>query len=255
MDKLKKNLPVILLSAICTLLLVIVILLINNNNVFNMSNKSDKEEKEKNNTKEVEKIKENLEDYTKSSDEEIKVDLDKEIEVKDNTSTNDNQPKVLDAVFNSENDLIAYYQKEETSINSSDQTVGQKAKSVFVDVIDFIFYDKEIKGYTFKGLTNTAKLKIIAVALKVDNKIDSYFPGYKNTISEKYRNVKEKLAEAYAKYTVNLCEKVGDDTCNQFKEDFATMKENFGITGDYLKEGLSKLKDSIKSKYESWKDK
>ena len=258
MDKLKKNLPVILLSVACTLLLVAVILLINNNNVFKMSNSSGKEDKEKNNTKEVEKKKEEANDPTKSSDEEIKVAPEKEIEVNNNTnntSTNTESPKVYDTVFSSENDLIAYYQNEESSINSSNQTVGQKAKGVFVDVVDFIFYDKEIKGYTFKGLTNTAKLKIITVALKIDNKIDSYFPGYKETLSEKYRNVKEKLAESYAKYTVNLCEKVGEDTCNQFKEDYANMKNSFGITGDYLKEGLSKLKDSIKEKYESWRDK
>ena len=258
MDKVKKNLPVILLSVSCTLLLVIVILLINNNNVFKISNSSNKEDKEKNNTKEVEKIKESVDDYTKSSDEEVIVDIeDKPVNTNTNTntSTNTETPKVYDTVFSNENDFLAYYQNEEARINSSDQTVGQRAKSVFVDVVDFIFYDKEIKGYTFKGLTNTAKLKIISIALKIDNKIDSYFPGYKDTIGEKYRNVKEKLAESYAKWTVNLCDKVGEDTCNQFKEDFATMKESFGITGDYLKEGWSKLKDKVKSSYEEWRDK
>lgn len=256
MDKVKKNLPVILLSVSCTLLLVAVILLINNNNVFKISNSSNKEDKEKNNTKEVEKIKESVDDYTKSSDEEVIVDVeDKPVNTTTNTSTNTETPKVYDTVFSNENDFLAYYQNEEASINSNSQTVGQRAKSVFVDVVDFIFYDKEIKGYTFKGLTNTAKLKIISIALKIDNKIDSYFPGYKDTIGEKYRNVKEKLAESYAKWTVNLCDKVGEDTCNQFKEDFANMKESFGITGDYLKEGWSKLKDKVKSSYEEWRDK
>jgi len=256
MDKVKKNLPVILLSVSCTLLLVAVILLINNNNVFKISNSSNKEDKEKNNTKEVEKIKESVDDYTKSSDEEVIVDVeDKPVNTNTNTSTNTDTPKVYDTVFSNENDFLAYYQNEEARINSNSQTVGQRAKSVFVDVVDFIFYDKEIKGYTFKGLTNTAKLKIISIALKIDNKIDSYFPGYKDTMGEKYRNVKEKLAESYAKWTVNLCDKVGEDTCNQFKEDFASMKSSFGITGDYLKEGWSKLKDKVKSSYEEWRDK
>ena len=94
----------------------------------------------------------------------------------------------------------------------------------FVTVVDFLFYDKEIGGYTFNQLTNSAKLQVIKIALSIDHKIDEYFPNYKDSIKKGYESVKEKLAELYLKTTSSLCETVGEDTCNQAKEDFETMK-------------------------------
>ena len=140
-------------------------------------------------------------------------------------------------------------------MNTNDTTLSEKIKKGFVSIIDFIFYGKEIKGHTFKELTGTAKLKIIAIALKIDNKIDSYFPGYKDRLSEKYRAVKEKLAELYAECTVKVCEKIGEDNCNKLREDFDKMKTNFGIAGDYLKDAFSKAGDKLKKWYENWRNK
>ena len=58
---------------------------------------------------------------------------------------------------------------------------------------------------------------IIEIALSIDNKIDEYFPDYKDVIKDKYENIKGKLAVKYLEFTSTLCEKVGEDACNQAK--------------------------------------
>ena len=64
--------------------------------------------------------------------------------------------------------------------NSNDKNA---IKEGFVKIVDFIFYGTEINGYTFKSLTNEAKLKIMSIALSLDKKVEEIFPGYKETIS------------------------------------------------------------------------
>ena len=266
METIKKNLPTILLSVCATLLLVIVILLANGNR-FSFNNNTSKSDTKENTTTTVKKNNENQE-------------INNNQETNTNTNTNTNQPTPTpvqnnvtptptpktetpvknngvtppneETVVGDENSVISYFENI-SNMNSNDATLSEKIKSGFVSIVDFIFYDKEIKGHTFKELTGTAKLKIISIALKIDNKIDSYFPGYKERLSEKYRLVKEKLALLYAEYTVKLCDAVGEDACNQFKEDFAKMKESFGITGDYLKDAFGNATDKLREWYEEWR--
>ena len=265
MENIKKNLPVILLSVCATLLLVAVILLATGNR-FSFSNNTNKDEPKENSTATI-----------KKNNNEVPVENNnQEVNTNPNTSTNTNsnttQPKPAatsaptpnptpnnvvttpneETIPGDENSVISYFENV-ANMDSNNATLSEKIKSGFVSIVDFIFYDKEIKGHTFKELTGTAKLKIIGLALKIDNKIDSYFPGYKERLSEKYRSVKEKLAELYATYTVKLCDAVGENACNQFKEDFGKMKESFGITGDYLKDALENATDKLRAWYEEWR--
>ena len=84
-----------------------------------------------------------------------------------------------------------------------------KLKNILFTIVDFIFYDGKIKGHTFNDLSSTAKLKIISIALKIDNKIEEYIPGYKETISSNgskiYNNVKEKLVTLYLDISTEIC--------------------------------------------------
>lgn len=156
-----------------------------------------------------------------------------------------------------ENDVINYFSTKEKSIsktNQEDKTLREKAKDTFVTIVDFIFYDKEIKGYKFKELTTSAKLKVIEIALSIDHKIDEYFPDYKDTIKDKYNDIKGKLALKYLEFTSTLCEKVGQNTCNQAKEDFNNMKESFGFTWELIKELAASGSDKVKEFYENWRD-
>lgn len=287
----KKNklIPIILIS-LSSLLFIVAIFLLLNTNYFSLNNKTNNKETNNNQIKEniEDKKEESKEEQTnnKNTQEENKE------EIKDNsennnvivstpeptptitptitptktpevtptpTSTpNSSNEEVIEEPTKNEEQIISYFSSSDNSITSDgdqdDRTFREKAKDAFVTVIDFIFYDKEIKGYTFKELTTSAKLKIIKIALSIDNKIDEYFPDYKDVIKDKYTNIKGKLAVKYLEFTSTLCEKVGEDTCNQAKKDFNSMKESFGFTWQLIKELASSGSNKVKEFYESWRD-
>lgn len=157
----------------------------------------------------------------------------------------------------SELGVVQYFEQgfqEVEQISSEDVPFREKAKNTFTNIIDFIFYGKEIGGYTFQGLTNEAKLKIITLALKIDHSIDQHFPNYKDKVKDKYASFKGKLAVMYLEATQKLCETVGESTCNQAKEDFETMKESFGFTWSLLKELAKSGKEKISDFYLNWRN-
>ena len=164
-----------------------------------------------------------------------------------------------DPIDTSEAQVIAYFEQEdayiETVKNSKDTSIINRLKSGFITIVDFLFYEKPIKGYTFKQLTEIAKLKVVKLALTIDAKIDQYFPGYKAQIKKGYDNIKSKLVTLYLNVTSTVCEKVGSTTCNQAKEDFQNMKDSFGLTFDFLKDIGSSITGSIKDWYESFREK
>lgn len=259
----KKNLIIIILSSLVIALTVVVIILLNMN-YFKFDNSSTVTDKESGITgkKEEKQEKEDITENIKTdisndkSKEEVSNNIKNEI-INDNKEENikNNQESNINSSY-SEDDLVNYFQNEAdyVSVYQENESFGKKAKNAFVTVIDFIFYDREIKGYTFSELSNTAKLKIIKLALTIDSKIDKYFPNYKETIKDKYDNLKGKLASLYLEITSSLCETVGSNTCNQAKEDFNNMKESFGFTWELIKELAKTGSDKIKTFYESWRD-
>ncbi len=158
-----------------------------------------------------------------------------------------------------ENDVIEYFQSASNTLDQqndqNNSSFVDKAKNAFTTVVDFIFYGKEINGYTFSELTTSAKMKVIEIALKIDAKINQYFPNYKESIKAGYENIKGKLAYAYLEITSSLCEAVGTDTCEQAKEDFNNMKKSFSFTFDLIKElaksGASKVKEFYENTFKN----
>lgn len=249
----KKNLiPIILFSLSCILFITSIILVVNSN-YFSLKNQTQNQDNSETQIKE-----EQTSTNEEQKQENTKVEESKQEENKTNkeeSSTNNNT--VVETPKN-ENDIINYFSLKDSDMKETtdqdDRTLREKAKDTFVTVVDFIFYDKEIKGYTFKELTTNAKLKVIEIALSIDNKIDEYFPDYKDVIKDKYENIKGKLAVKYLEFTSALCEKVGTDTCSQAKEDFNNMKEKFSITWQLIKELASNGSNKVKEFYESWRD-
>lgn len=135
---------------------------------------------------------------------------------------------------------IEYFKEVE---NAKDEN---KIKKGFTDIVDFIFYGKEINGKTFSELKDDTKVKLLNIALSIDKKIDDYFPNYKNNLKDKYQNVKIKIVETYINTVNKICDS-NPSFCDNFKSDFNNMKEKFGITFDYIKKygkiGLDKIKD------------
>lgn len=140
---------------------------------------------------------------------------------------------------------------EEESISNSDEVVVSYLNEVmpnqeesvikesFNTVVDFLFYNGTINGVSLSDITMKTKLIVMKYALKLDQKIDSYFPDYKEKISSTmkraYTGMKEKIVTLYLNTTVMICEK-NQELCQSAKQDFQNMKETLGITWSFLKQ-------------------
>ena len=137
-------------------------------------------------------------------------------------------------------------------------SLGESAKEYFVTIIDFIFYKGTIKGYTFNELSNSVKLKVLSSALYFDSKIDKYFPGYKESISSTtkkiYTNVKAGIISTYLEITTTICNS-NDELCASAKIGFQSLKKNFGLTFDLIKEIAGDGINNLKNWYEIWSGK
>lgn len=179
-----------------------------------------------------------------------------------NTNTNQGVTNNKEEVTYHESDVVSYFEKLNQDIdtykNSDNTSVKEKIKTGFITVVDFLFYDGVIKGHTFDELTEEAKIKVLTLALKIDNKIEEYFPNYKESIKDKTSAFKEKVALLYLEATAKLCESVGEDSCNLARENFKDMKESFGFTWEGIKKvastSASKLSVLLKEWYQSIKN-
>lgn len=146
-------------------------------------------------------------------------------------------------IKNADEEILAYFNNE---VNSADTKSKGTLKNAFIKVVDFIFYDKDINGYYFKDLTASAKLKVIGLALKLDNIIDSHFPGYKDELSSSYNKAKDNLITLYLNLTSEFC-KNNDRICESAKNDFSLLKESLNLSWDVIKNlaksGTNKLKE------------
>lgn len=190
--------------------------------------------------------------------EKLEINSSEKNNIKNNVSNNEDDKREQEKDNNgtnvgkiSEEEIVNYFEDNYNEINSNTwDNVKNNAKEYFITIVDFIFYDGEIKGHTFNDLSTSAKLKIISIALKIDSKIEDHIPGYKETISSNsskiYNNVKERLVTLYLDISVEICKNHEND-CNTAKEIFKDIKDNCRIGWDFVKKlvssGTSKLKD------------
>lgn len=177
-------------------------------------------------------------------------DEDKDIDSQDNNDSSED--------IKNENDVVQYFESNYNDINSNKVSIKDKAKEYFIDIVDFIFYDKEIKGYTFSELSDNAKIKVIALALKIDSKIEEYVPGYKNSISSNgskiYTDVKERLVSSYLDLSVKICSS-NKEGCNKAKDIFSDIKDNCKIGWSFIKKLVSNGGNKLKDWYEIYSGK
>jgi len=157
---------------------------------------------------------------------------------------------------NADTEVLNYFNNLEKDFNTPN--IKDSVKSGFTTVIDFLFYKGKIKGYTFSELSSTAKLKVLKAALYFDAKIEKYFPGYKesisNTTTKIYTNIKEQIVSTYLTLTTTICTN-NEELCSEAKEGFNELKTNFGLTFDLIKEIAGDGITNLKSWYEIWRDK
>jgi hypothetical protein len=169
----------------------------------------------------------------------------------DNNISNDTNQNNSGSIEYSENDVINYFdsQLDSLALYEKTDTYKEKAKNLFITVVDFLFYDGEIKGYKFNDLSSTAKLKILNIAFKIDNKIEELFPSYKDTLAEKYQDSKNKIVSKYLEITANICSS-NEEYCDTAKEVWSTIKEKAGLSWSVIKEYADKGINNLKDWYE-----
>lgn len=173
-----------------------------------------------------------------------------------NNTTNSNNNTNNEKVENADIAVMNYMNTLQTEMDKP--SLGESAKKGFITVIDFIFYNGTIKGHRFSELTNSVKLKVLSAALYFDSKIDNYFPGYKESISNTtkkiYTNVKEQIISAYLDITTLVCSS-NNELCSSAKEGFQSLKKNFSLTFDLIKEIAGDGITNLKNWYEIWSGK
>ena len=240
-----KNIIIISLIIIVIILLIIIFININKPNNKNLENN----ELIDTNTN----LDDNIKDNNTSNNDNIN---------NPNTSSNDNINNPNTSSNNNiednnitEDDVVNYVTLLEKEVESESnlEKFKTKFKDGFITIIDFIFYDTEIKGYKFSDLTNSAKIKIIDSALKIDNKIEEYIPNYKESISSTYNKAKDKLVMLYLDTTISVCSN-NKNECDKAKEMFASLKDKISIGFGYIKEIAINGKNKIKDYYEIFRN-
>ena len=173
----------------------------------------------------------------------------------DSGNINDHN-EILDNYNNySENDVIDYFEEQENEVKNS-SSFKEKFKEYFIDIVDFIFYNKEIKGYTFDDISNTAKLKIISIALKIDSYIEIKKPNYKENISSVgdriYSNIKERLTELFLNISGDVCKR-NEEECTTAKIIFRDVKDICKIGWDFIKRLIISSSNKLKEWYEVYR--
>lgn len=173
-----------------------------------------------------------------------------------NNSTGSVKPNTNPNVKNADDEVLSYFNNLNNDFNAS--SVKDSVKNGFITTIDFLFYNGKIKGYTFKDLSDSAKLKVLRMALYFDNKIEKYFPGYKESISKTtnkiYTNIKEKIVKTYLELTTVICNK-NNELCITAKEGFEDLKNTFSLSWSLIKDIAGDGLSSLKNWYEIWSGK
>ena len=195
----------------------------------------------------------------------------------DNMSNNNTISNNTENVQTANNNEIIYSSNDKTVISTIEtidkevddfleepetESVKDKAKGIFITLVDFLFYDGEIKGITFNELTENGKAKVLQLVNAIDEKIEKHFPGYKDTISSKTKNAFAKASEVIKKGANNVKDFTKEALGEEYYQDIINAKDDFvyytknalDIVGDISSSLFNSLKDKLSSWYEDFKN-
>lgn len=168
--------------------------------------------------------------------------------------------RVEPTVTYSSNDTKVIETLEEAYNNIKNSEVTEKfkvnAKATFINVVDFLFYDGTIKGVTFSELTDNGKTKVLELANKIDEAIETKVPNYKDTIaagaSKAYKACSDLIKKGSSNLNSFLQSKLSEENYNSIinsKDDLVYYTKN---AVSFLKDTGSKLFSSAKEKLSDW---
>lgn len=172
-----------------------------------------------------------------------------QISLKETENSNIPDITVINYVINLENDVTNL--PKETSSSTK-----EKLKNTFITLTDFIFYNGTINGVTFDELSISSKEKVLEIYTNIDEKIESYYPNYKEAIKVTSKKVYTNAIENANNLKETYKQRVGEDSYNNTKEiiedDINRLKENISPTVDYVQVKSQNIYDTIKEKANNW---
>ena len=160
----------------------------------------------------------------------------------DDSNVGDNKENT---VTKSESNVIAYFNNLNSDVNN-ETSFSDKLKTGFITIVDFFFYDGEIKGYKFSELTDKTKIEVMKIAFMIDSKIESKFPNYKEYLNSKYHKFKDEMVSLYMDTGSIICD-TNQELCTTVKSTFSDIKDFAEIGWSYIKDligsGINKLED------------
>ena len=149
--------------------------------------------------------------------------------------------------------VLNYIDSVKTKVEnySSNDNNKKTAKEYFCDIVDFIFYDGKIKEHTFNELSTSAKAKAIYYTLILDSKIDSKFPGYKDSLGDKYNDIKVKLVGKYLSL-VEYVKNKEPELYNDLKSDFLLLKSSCNLTWNIVSSAFKYVGGNVVSLAKEW---
>ena len=168
-----------------------------------------------------------------------------------NTTTIATDEEVVEYIEDVTNEVETLTEEESLS-----EKTKQSLKKAFITLTDFIFYDGTIKGKTFKELSYEAQTKILELYEKLDTKIESVFPNYKeeikDTSTKTYSKAKEKAKELKETIKNIYIERVGEDT---YQKEMDIINNTKDKVVEKTTPVISDVKDKAKDTYTKAKDK
>lgn len=178
---------------------------------------------------------------------------------------NNKEPEVQN---NNNNKNVTYSTKDNLVIDELNTTIDtinkekrgtsftESAKSTFITLVDFIFYDGTIKGVTFDELTESGKQKVLELASKIDNSLEEKSPGYKDKISDTAGKVLNKASAIIKDNATNMDnfakESLGEENYQALIDASQKFKEKSKDALNFVQDSGSKILNSTKDKLEKW---
>lgn len=190
--------------------------------------------------------KEKAKPVTENKSEEVSL-----IEVNNDASEEATDEDVVNYVSTIENEIENINYTE-----SKKETIKEKLKENFIILTDFIFYDGTIKGKTFNELTTSAKEEILELYEKIDNKIESIYPNYKEEIKDTstkvYSKAKSMVISLKDYLKKSYIDSVGEDT---YQKEMEIIKDTKEKVKEKTEPVIDTAKEKTKETYEKTKDK
>lgn len=190
--------------------------------------------------------KEKAKPVTENKSEEVSL-----IEVNNDASEEATDEDVVNYVSTIENEIENINYTE-----SKKETIKEKLKENFIILTDFIFYDGTIKGKTFNELTTSAKEEILELYEKIDNKIESIYPNYKEEIKDTstkvYSKAKSMVISLKDYLKKSYIDSVGEDT---YQKEMEIIKDTKDKVKEKTEPVIDTAKEKTKATYEKTKDK